>query len=92
MVTKKVGSTGRYGPRYGRKGKKVVARIEKLQKKKQICPYCEKPVLKRIASGIWNCKKCKAKFAGAAYFPSSPVGQAAKKAFQKEERQEKSNQ
>ncbi|MBL7159971.1 MAG: 50S ribosomal protein L37ae [Candidatus Aenigmarchaeota archaeon] len=83
MVTKKVGSTGRFGPRYGRKGKKVVASLEKLQKKKQLCPYCERAVLKRVASGIWECKKCKVKFAGGAYFPSSAPGQAAAKIFQK---------
>lgn len=83
MPKKKIGSIGRFGPRYGRRTKKMVEEIERKQKKKQICPYCERPALKRIASGIWICKKCKVKFAGAAYFPSSPVGQAAAKMFQK---------
>ena len=83
MPTKKVGTTGRYGPRYGTKAKKVVAAIEKVQKKAHSCPYCERPALKRISAGIWTCRKCKVKFAGAAYFPTSPVGEAASKQFQK---------
>ncbi|MFQ6020949.1 MAG: 50S ribosomal protein L37ae [Candidatus Aenigmatarchaeota archaeon] len=69
MKKKKVGSSGRFGPRYGTRTKKIVAAIEKKQKQKQVCPYCERKTLKRIASGIWYCKKCKVKFAGGAYFP-----------------------
>lgn len=67
MTTKKVGSTGRYGSRYGTKTKKVVLEIE--QKKTKTCPYCERDALKRMAAGVWYCKKCKTKFAGGAYFP-----------------------
>ncbi|MFH1473533.1 MAG: 50S ribosomal protein L37ae [Candidatus Aenigmatarchaeota archaeon] len=70
-MTKKVGSTGRYGVRYGTKGKKIIAKVEKKAREKRTCPYCERSVLKRIASGIWYCKKCKTKFAGGAYFPKS---------------------
>jgi large subunit ribosomal protein L37Ae len=69
MSTKKVGSTGRYGARYGTKTKKVVRDIE--SKKEKLCPYCERPALKRLAAGVWFCRKCKTKFAGAAYFPKS---------------------
>ena len=70
-MTKKVGSTGRFGPRYGTKTKKMIRRIEKKKKEKLICPYCERSTVKRVAAGIWYCKKCKAKFAGGAYFPKS---------------------
>ncbi len=73
MATKKVGSSGRYGVRYGRKGKMVIKNIEAKQRKKQECPYCERASLKRVASGIWECKKCSAKFAGAAYSPKSSI-------------------
>jgi len=69
--TKKVGTTGRFGPRYGTKTKKTVRKIESRMKKEKICPYCERPALKRIAAGVWYCKKCKTKFAGGAYFPKS---------------------
>ncbi len=74
-MAKKVGSAGRFGARYGTRTKKIVREIEKIQKKKQICPYCERPALKRVASGIWSCKKCKVKFAGGAYFPRPVKGE-----------------
>ena len=70
-MTKKVGITGKYGPRYGTKTKKIVLEIEKKEEKSRVCPYCERRTLKRIAAGIWFCKKCKTKFAGGAYFPKS---------------------
>lgn len=70
-MTKKVGMTGKYGPRYGTKTKKLILEIENKRKQEKICPYCERFSLKRIAAGIWYCKKCKAKFAGGAYFPKS---------------------
>jgi len=67
--TKKVGTTGRFGPRYGRKPKLILAKIEKEQKKKHQCPSCKKYSLKRVVSGIWFCKKCELKMAGGAYTP-----------------------
>jgi large subunit ribosomal protein L37Ae len=60
-------SAGRYGPRYGKKVRWKVAEIEKTQKKRHICPKCNLPYVKRVAKGIWECKKCGAKFAGPAY-------------------------
>jgi large subunit ribosomal protein L37Ae len=71
MSTKKVGTTGRYGVRYGTKTKKIIAKIEAKMNKEKTCPYCERKALIREAAGIWHCKKCNAKFAGAAYFPKS---------------------
>ena len=70
-MTKKVGLTGKFGPRYGTKTKKMVLEIESKQKKEKVCPFCERPALKRLAAGIWYCKKCKMKFAGGEYFPKS---------------------
>jgi large subunit ribosomal protein L37Ae len=81
MATKKIGSAGRFGVRYGTKVKNIIRDVESRQKQKQECPYCERPALKRLASGIWQCKKCNSKFAGAAYFPKSPA-----KAVQTEEK------
>ena len=68
--TKKVGSAGRFGPRYGLKIRRRILKIEQKQRKKHECPSCSKKALKRIACGIWQCKKCGAKFAGGAYTPN----------------------
>jgi len=73
MATKKVGPMGKYGPRYGTRTKKIGGAIERKQRQKQECPYCERQSLKRVAVGIWQCRKCGVKFAGGAYLPKSPV-------------------
>ncbi|MFH1636951.1 MAG: 50S ribosomal protein L37ae [Candidatus Woesearchaeota archaeon] len=67
MRTKKLGSVARFGARYGRKPKAKILAVEKVQRKAQKCPYCSKPTAKRLAPGIWQCKKCNAKFTGKAY-------------------------
>ena len=67
--TKKVGSTGRFGVRYGLKLRQRVLDVEKQQKQKHKCPYCNKLKVKRIAAGIYTCKKCNSKFTGKAYWP-----------------------
>ena len=67
--TKKVGSTGRFGTRYGRTVRQKVQDIEKKQKKKHKCPFCNKTAVKRVFAGVYECKACKVKFAGKAYFP-----------------------
>ncbi len=67
--TKKVGPSGRFGTRYGKGVKKRIVEIERVQKKKHVCPQCLKPGMKRVASGIWLCRKCGLKMAGKAYEP-----------------------
>ncbi len=66
-MTKKMGSTGRFGPRYGKTIREKIAIVEKLQKQKQFCPYCRNKTAKRISMGIYLCKKCNSKFTGGAY-------------------------
>ncbi len=66
-VEKKYGSIKRFGARYGRRGKEKFAKIEEEQRKTHKCPYCNSLKVKRVAVGIWSCKKCKAKFTGKAY-------------------------
>ena len=66
--TKKVGSTGRFGPRYGTTVKQKLLEVEKKQKKKYKCPSCQKIAVKRLAKGIWSCKICMHKFSGKAYY------------------------
>ena len=60
-------STKRFGPRYGRKTKDKFAKVEAQQHIKHKCPYCNKPGVKRLSLGIWQCPKCNNKFAGKAY-------------------------
>jgi len=77
--TKKVHSTGRFGARYGVKIRKRVKKIELEQKKKHECPYCGKKTVKRKATGLYFCKKCKTEFTGGAYVPETMVGATIKR-------------
>ena len=56
-----------FGSRYGRKVRNKFSQIEAQQRAKHKCPYCNKPAVKRVAAGIWECRKCESKFAGKAY-------------------------
>lgn len=69
--TKKVGAAGKYGPRYGTKDRKLVAKIEAEKSGRKPCPSCGAEKLKRTSTGIWECRRCGAKFAGQAYSPPS---------------------
>ncbi len=71
--TKKVGITGRYGPRYSVGIKTELKKIELKQKASYVCPSCKRKTLKRGSVGIWICKKCKSKFAGGAYSPTTEL-------------------
>ena len=66
--TKKVKAAGRFGVGYGRNVIGKIAKIEQKQRKKQICPFCKKPSLKRLSKGIWSCKRCGKKFASHTYY------------------------
>lgn len=67
MRTKKVGSTGRFGSKYGKKIRDRVKSIEKKKNEKYKCPSCSRTAVTREASGIWVCKKCGKKYASGAY-------------------------
>jgi large subunit ribosomal protein L37Ae len=67
--TKKAGPAGRFGSRYGATVRKRVMEIETEEKALHKCPNCETLALKRVAVGIWECKKCRMKFAGGAWKP-----------------------
>ena len=70
---KQLGSVKRFGARYGRKPKLKFSKIEAEQRKLHKCPYCNKIAVKRVAVGIWHCRKCNAKFTGKAYSVSSKI-------------------
>lgn len=66
---KKIGAAGRFGAGYGKPKERLIS-IEKLQRKKQKCLFCN-GFVKRIANGIWVCLKCEKKFAGGTYLPET---------------------
>lgn len=72
--TKKVKSTGRFGSRYGVGIRKRVLKIEKKQRLQHTCPACGFRRIKRVAPGIYNCKKCNLRFSGGAYLPTTMGG------------------
>ena len=65
-----LGSIKRFGPRYGRTVKTKVAKIERMQRAKHKCPYCNHLKVRRESVGVWQCGKCDAKFTGRAYEPT----------------------
>ncbi len=65
---KKVKSAGRFGPRYGKRVRDRLVKVESKQRKKQKCPFCGKLGVKRLSKGIWKCPKCEKKFASNTYY------------------------
>jgi large subunit ribosomal protein L37Ae len=70
---KTFGSVKRFGVRYGRTVKHNLSKIEEELRKKHKCPYCHNLAVKRLALGIWYCKKCDSKFTGKAYSISKSI-------------------
>lgn len=66
-MVKQYGTTKRFGTRYGTTIKLRLGAVEEEQKKKHKCPYCSFKKVNRLALGIWQCGKCKAKFSSRAY-------------------------
>jgi large subunit ribosomal protein L37Ae len=77
--TKKVGSAGRYQARYGVRARTRVRTVEMAQREKHICPSCGHDRVRRVGTSIWQCGKCKVRFAGGAYFPRTESGQNVEK-------------
>ena len=77
--TKKVGSAGRLGSRYGVRARSRIRNVEVIQKAKHVCPSCGNNTVKRVGTSIWQCRKCNAKFAGGAYTPRTEAGQNVEK-------------
>ena len=77
--TKKVGATGKFGPRYGLKAKRKYKKMEEKQRVWHVCPACGHKKVKRESTGIWVCRKCNTTFAGGAYVPTTPSGMEAEK-------------
>lgn len=68
--TQKAGTAGRFGARYGVVVRNRVKSIEAHQKQYHECPTCHHKSVKRVSSGIWECRHCRFKFAAGAYSPN----------------------
>ncbi|MBU1129490.1 MAG: 50S ribosomal protein L37ae [Nanoarchaeota archaeon] len=66
--SKKSKSAGRFGPRYGKRVRDKLVKVEIKQRKKQKCPFCGKLGVKRLSKGIWKCSRCDKKFASNTYY------------------------
>jgi len=67
--TKKVGSVGRFGPRYGVRIRRRILEVEVEQRKRHQCPRCSAYSVRRKGTGVWACRRCGLVFAGGAYRP-----------------------
>jgi large subunit ribosomal protein L37Ae len=70
--TKKVGSTGWMGPRYGIRIRRRVLEIDRARSRASACPRCSTVTLHRVASGIFECRRCGTRFASNAYVFQAP--------------------
>ena len=67
--TRKAGSVARFGPRYGVRIRRRILEVETGQKGYHLCPRCRAVKVKRVGSGVWECRHCGLRFAGGAYRP-----------------------
>ncbi len=74
MALKKVGTTGRYGSRYGVGIRKRLLKIEPTQVQRHLCPNCGSRKVRRQSKGIFLCSKCRHEFIGGAYLPQTLTG------------------
>ncbi len=69
-------SAARFGPRYGRKSRKLVADLEEKTKALYDCPQCGRTKVRRISSAIWSCTKCGYTYAGGTFVPETSLGRS----------------
>jgi len=53
--------------------------VERKQNKDATCPFCGFAKISREAAGLFNCRKCEAKFTGGAYEPQTLIGKTINK-------------
>ena len=70
--TKKVGNTGWMGPRYGIRIRRRVLEIDRARSVDAACPRCSTVTLARVASGVFECSRCGARYASGAYLFQAP--------------------
>jgi len=78
-----VGSSGRFGPRYGRFIRKRINQLEQVSRANHACPRCDQVAVRREGTGIWACRKCGFEFAGGSYVPETPVMRVAARSIER---------
>jgi large subunit ribosomal protein L37Ae len=63
--------------RYGAEIRKRAEKVDKLRQSLFACPSCGKKKVKRQGNSRWECKSCKAVFAGGAFSLATPSGTVA---------------
>jgi large subunit ribosomal protein L37Ae len=58
---------------YGASLRKQIKKQEVSQHAKYLCDFCGKHSVRRVATGIWNCKSCGKQKAGGAYTLNTPA-------------------
>ncbi len=76
-------SAARFGPRYGRKSRKLVADMEEKTKAFYDCPQCGRTKVKRESTAIWICRKCGYTFAGGSFVPETSLGKSVLRSVRK---------
>jgi large subunit ribosomal protein L37Ae len=76
-------SAARFGPRYGRKSRKLVADMEEKTKALYDCPQCGRTKVKRESTAIWSCRKCGYTFAGGSFVPETSLGKSVLRSLRK---------
>ncbi|HOT06756.1 MAG: 50S ribosomal protein L37Ae [Methanosaeta sp. PtaB.Bin039] len=76
-------SAARFGPRYGRKSRKLVADLEEKSRARYDCPQCGRDRIRRTDTSIWRCSKCGYAFAGGAYLPETSAGRSVARSLKK---------
>ena len=74
--TNKVGNAGKWGSRYGVSNRRAAGAIERKAKATYVCPSCFYERVRRVAVGIWQCRKCNHRFAGGAWQPFTRASEA----------------
>ena len=80
MKVKKVGPAGSFGPRYGTVARRRYAEVVAGMRVPHECPSCHVRAVRRLAVGVWACRKCGVKFSGGAYLPSTKLGDISRRA------------
>jgi len=58
------------GPRYGVRVRKRINTVLKKSRATYRCPDCRYTSVKRVSTGIWECRHCGLVFAGGAFQPT----------------------